>query len=1819
MKCEQLLSTIIRGKVVRAVSAFAQIVVTFQQIINKGRKIMKKRMKKLASLLLSVSMTFSMISFPVYATPADDTENETAVMTESPETEAPADATGETTEPVAEEQETTQPETTNPDTTEPESQQEEEQPTVTPIEENFTGYTVHAEDIDVSGVTPYSVPVEEDVTVDENDPVMSTIEEELQGMTVLDEEGKSVPLTEEQIQQVLSMWKDYQDQWAANANVLGVQLPFFLSYNDSEKDGLGVLGEMLVLADVPIEDVRSGKYSFDDLMGMIQNFYYADQFGVKFYGDAIAEKRNAALAEVEKSGAKTMAQKMLVLNDWIAHNATFDMSYIMQDDKGNPIMVAEKPEKHEHYDEIYKAMLDLYTDQITKQFHDQIFAGIEADLRQQYYEGAIKNIIYQQALGKAESDATKDEKAAANEVAENYMNENADAISEDAEGFIQSNFGDETLAQIKSGADEFIKEAEETGVEVDPVNAPGYKMTVEELTQQTMESKKIVQIKDENGNVVQEMTANEAIPVFADQAATGLTKGIIGAWEGNHIGILAEGTGVCAGYSKAFAYLLQYMMPEYYAVEGQTDLSVSENWKTPKELYYDDDGNLDINKDYVVDMVRITFAAETSMFGEPGNFGEVHFWNAVKVGGKWYYVDPCYTDIYVECMSRDRVEIDGTMNHMYFMFSHKTAVEMYDGNMKEIASLYSAEGVTDDSYEDSWFARISSNAYSDGTNFYYLYDSTDQLSMMREFQNMDSENMTESDFEALLEGSDPEYKLVYHRITDPDVVEGGADTAYTTLIEFNPKDDNDDTTSALVYDPESDGMVENELLTDLFARYKDDCDIYPSIKLTAALYNGKLYFNLSNCILSYEISSGKVEIVKEYNVVSGVRDNTNPFGGMAFSVPKEGETPDFTFTNHPIAAMTIKNDGNMYVSIATNLGFISGKNAVNDTTSYGYEFEESNYNPNYSNYTQDSDYSDEQLAEMGYSKETNDNDEFMWSAVFVDTIEMGTTCDHNYETVTETFCGRDGYTENRCTKCGAVETGTRVVNEDTACDHHYVRFDETYYTKDSDGNWNTGYCYVCTVCGFAIEEPTKPSEDSSDKQKAEYEKEKKIWDYAVEHHGHTYEPTDAQWSEDSSSVAFSYLQCSSVCPEKKSKLDCLLGDDTISVELAEETTAEAEVTGHEGECSEGVTDVYTAEGEVTVGEVTYKYTATNKVKQKAGEHSYTAEFTWTPNEDEEAEVPYNVTVGEITCKVCGQKLEGEPTVEVVPSEESVPATCVVDGTNVYVATATVKAEDGTVLGTVTDKKTDVIKAQGHSYVEDGNDAEHETWTWSEDYKSATLELTCTSCGEKVKIENQENEEDVVTVTYQTNDATCTDEGTTIYTATAEYEGVTYKDEVTVTGKALGHDYNTNWNWDQAEDMNAEVPYTATLDLTCKRCDFSEKGIPANVRLKEGSTTSATCDKPGEKTYIAEVQYDETTRFETEKTFYTEAATGHEWSEWETVKAPTETEEGEEQRTCSKCGKVETNKIAPLATPSVQYRTHVQDHGWEDVWKTNGEMSGTSGESRRLEAIEIKLVGSPYEGSIEYSTHIQDIGWQSFKKDGNTSGTEGQSKRLEAIKIRLTGEMKEKYHVYYRVHAQDYGWLGWAKDGEEAGTAGFSKRLEAIEIMLVKDGDEAPKDEGTNPAYIFKSVSYRTHVQDYGWQSYQSNGATSGTTGKSKRLEAIQIKLENQKYSGSIQYKTHIQDIGWETSWKSDNAISGTSGKSKRLEAIRIQLTGEMEKKYDVYYRVHAQSFGWMGWAKNGEPAGTEGYAYRLEGIQIVLVEKDGPAPGKTENAFSKKK
>ena len=315
--------------------------------------------------------------------------------------------------------------------------------------------------------------------------------------------------------------------------------------------------------------------------------------------------------------------------------------------------------------------------------------------------------------------------------------------------------------------------------------------------------------------------------------------------------------------------------------------------------------------------------------------------------------------------------------------------------------------------------------------------------------------------------------------------------------------------------------------------------------------------------------------------------------------------------------------------------------------------------------------------------------------------------------------------------------------------------------------------------------------------------------------------------------------------------------------------------------------------------------------------------------------------------------------------------------------------------------------------------------------------------------------------------------------------------------------------------------------------------------------------------------------------------------------------------------------------SIYYEVHRQDYGWEvdakdeadlSKWKKDGMDSGTVGECKRLEAIKIKLPDG-VSGSVQYRTHIQDIGWESkWAEDGALSGTSGKAKRLEAIQIKLSGKVADNYDIYYCVHAQNVGWLGWAKNGEQAGTAGYAYRLEAIRIKLVPKGEKPPKNVGsTDKAMEARLVGYQTHVQDIGTQDYVYDGAMAGTSGQAKRMESIRIKLPSTMASeGKIEYKSHIENIGWEKSWKKTGELSGTTGKSLRLEAIQIKLSGDIAEKYDVYYRVHAENFGWLGWAKNGEKSGTEGYAYRLEALQIKLVPKGTENPELPTPASAKK-
>jgi uncharacterized protein YjdB len=127
----------------------------------------------------------------------------------------------------------------------------------------------------------------------------------------------------------------------------------------------------------------------------------------------------------------------------------------------------------------------------------------------------------------------------------------------------------------------------------------------------------------------------------------------------------------------------------------------------------------------------------------------------------------------------------------------------------------------------------------------------------------------------------------------------------------------------------------------------------------------------------------------------------------------------------------------------------------------------------------------------------------------------------------------------------------------------------------------------------------------------------------------------------------------------------------------------------------------------------------------------------------------------------------------------------------------------------------------------------------------------------------------------------------------------------------------------------------------------------------------------------------------------------------------------------------------------------------------------------------------------YQAHVEgrDLGWQSFVGLGIISGTTGESRRLEAMRF-SANILIPNFTV--RAHVQWIGWLPYVEFGEIVGTTGEKRRMEAIQINV-------PSSYATN-------VFYRVYVQNIGWMSYVSNNEIAGTTGQGLRIEAFQMHM-----------------------------------------------------------------------------------------------------------------
>ena len=266
-------------------------------------------------------------------------------------------------------------------------------------------------------------------------------------------------------------------------------------------------------------------------------------------------------------------------------------------------------------------------------------------------------------------------------------------------------------------------------------------------------------------------------------------------------------------------------------------------------------------------------------------------------------------------------------------------------------------------------------------------------------------------------------------------------------------------------------------------------------------------------------------------------------------------------------------------------------------------------------------------------------------------------------------------------------------------------------------------------------------------------------------------------------------------------------------------------------------------------------------------------------------------------------------------------------------------------------------------------------------------------------------------------------------------------------------------------------------------------------------------------------------------------------------------------------------------------------------------------NKGVEAIRV-FIADGAEDAVQIQAHVQDIGWpsdDSWVGNGEIAGTTGQNKHIEAIRIKLSDSLAANYSIWYRVHVSDVGWMAWARDGADAGTQGYGRAIEAIEIRLLPKDSPSPESDNQNVDYAFRnrvddpaSVTYSAHVRNIGWQPSVNSGKTAGTTGRNLPVEALRASISWYGHSGSVEIRAHVEDSGWQD-WTTGQA--GTTGRCKQLEALQIRLSGEVAEQYDIWYRVHSKEVGWLGWACNGETAGTTGMAYGIEAVEIQLIKK----------------
>lgn len=429
------------------------------------------------------------------------------------------------------------------------------------------------------------------------------------------------------------------------------------------------------------------------------------------------------------------------------------------------------------------------------------------------------------------------------------------------------------------------------------------------------------------------------------------------------------------------------------------------------------------------------------------------------------------------------------------------------------------------------------------------------------------------------------------------------------------------------------------------------------------------------------------------------------------------------------------------------------------------------------------------------------------------------------EVTTPATCTTDGVKTYTCKVCS--ETKTEPIK---ALGHSLTKVEAVAATCTEGGN---NEYYTCSVCKKVF--------------KADKTTETTVADETLAALGHKLTKTDAKvatCTEPGNSEYYTCGNCGKFFSDADGKTE-IVKDSWVIKALDHDFTGawvNTDAAGHYHKCTRcDATDTvikHTFNGKPCTEEDSCNVCGYVKAP---GVHAWgTAEYKWSDD--------YKSCTATVKCTNC----EAVETDTAIIGIDTTPATCTVDGKTVYTATFS-----SNLFTTQTKEVT--IEKLGHTYGAP-------VWSWSEDGKTATATFTCTREG--CTAETTGHAQTVTaTVSGKQNVApTCTDKGTTTYTAKVTFETKDYTDTKDVQDiPALGH----------------KLTKTPAKAATCTE--------PGNNEYWTCSVCNKVfkADKTTETTVVAE----------------TLAALGHKMTKTPAKPATCAAEGNNEYYTCSVCNKV----------------------------------------------------------------------------------------------------------------------------------------------------------------------------------------------------------------------------------------------------------------------------------------------------------------------------